>query len=319
MVQRAELEAAREKERQLQIQLESLGDEDSSDDEALVNEGITPQDSTPTSSQILPLPSSLLARGDNIEALSMPPHSSPPPPTYNTETKNPFFKKLNQTNEPTTPTASQSTSSITTPSVGPSEVSTNPFHRLTLQENTTKAAAPIPANPTGNRPSRIRPEEDEWSIVDSTGNSSDEDDDDTPQVGSAKQLASMLFGTMGPPRPSSAMDEKKQADRASTPTIMSPVAPTSSFGVPRNAPPPPPVFDDSDVPSAPPPPPPMPGFFGGAPPTPPPPPPPSATPDSAVNRPPVSALLGEITRGKGLKKVETKDRSQSSVAGRVLN
>ena len=35
--------------------------------------------------------------------------------------------------------------------------------------------------------------------------------------------------------------------------------------------------------------------------------------------PVVGALLGEIVKGRGLKKVETKDRRQSSVAGRVLD
>ena len=43
------------------------------------------------------------------------------------------------------------------------------------------------------------------SVVDSDDSSSD--DDDAPQ-GGAKQLASILFGTMAPPRPLSAMDNK---------------------------------------------------------------------------------------------------------------
>jgi hypothetical protein len=33
----------------------------------------------------------------------------------------------------------------------------------------------------------------------------------------------------------------------------------------------------------------------------------------------IGALLGEIQLGKGLRKTETKDRSSSAVAGRVLN
>ncbi|KAL9591449.1 MAG: hypothetical protein Q9179_007711 [Wetmoreana sp. 5 TL-2023] len=48
---RAEIEAAKERERQLQLQLESLGDESSSDEEG--PQEITPQETTPTSSQVL--------------------------------------------------------------------------------------------------------------------------------------------------------------------------------------------------------------------------------------------------------------------------
>jgi hypothetical protein len=38
-------------------------------------------------------------------------------------------------------------------------------------------------------------------------------------------------------------------------------------------------------------------------------------PGGPANR---GALLGEITAGRGLRKVETKDRSTASTAGRVL-
>ncbi|KAL8961094.1 MAG: hypothetical protein Q9183_005361, partial [Haloplaca sp. 2 TL-2023] len=48
---RAEIDEARERERQLQLQLEKLGDESSSDEEG--PQEITPQETTPTSSQVL--------------------------------------------------------------------------------------------------------------------------------------------------------------------------------------------------------------------------------------------------------------------------
>ena len=331
--QRAELEAAKERERQLQLQLESLGDEDSSDDEA--TQEITPQDNnTPTNSQFLvrdtippssvpPLPIAeplSPTKGRPLSGTSPP--SAPTPPstqahTYNSETKNPFFKKLSQSSEPYAAPNSQPASLIA--SLSSNEVSTNPFHRMTQQENSAKAFPPSSLTPTGTRPSRVRPEEDEWSVVDSTEDSSD-DDDEKPTGGSAKQLASMLFGTMGPPaRPLSAMDEQEspkppEVDHAYTPA--SPPTPSMPSGDAPLAPPPLPPIPGAFSPTSPPPPPPMPGAFS-PPGAPPPPPPPAGT---AGGKPPViGALMGEITKGKGLRKVATKDRSQASVAGRVLN
>ncbi|MCJ1243841.1 actin organization and endocytosis protein [Trapelia coarctata] len=337
--QRAELEAAKERERQLQLQLESLG-EDSSDDED--PQEITPQDNnTPTSSQFLVkdaiLPTTIPppiakppppARDRSLSAASAPPAPTPPntqPTTYSSETKNPFFKKLSQSSESNAAPPSQPTSSITSPISN--EVSTNPFHRMTQQENAIKAFPSLTSTPTGTRPSRVRPEDDEWSVADSTEEPSD-DDDERPTGGSAKQLASMLFGTMGPPaRPLSAMDEQKspkspKVDLAFTPA--SPSTPSMSSGDAPPAPPPPPPpppappMPGAFAPSGPPPPPLMPGSFEGAPSAPPPPPPPPAG-NAGGNPPVIGALLGEITKGKGLRKVATKDRSQASVAGRVLH
>ena len=207
--QRAELEAAKERERQLQLQLESLGDEDSSDEEG--PQEITPQETTPTNSQVLSrevstqpsdLSSPLFAPVVEAEAPISPPPapvqtpaaSAVPPPaapapslssSYGADSKNPFFKKMNQPNE-TAPKL---------PPIAPTNnatESTNPFHRLTQQQESAKSQPlppPLTSTPTGNRPSRVRPEEDEWSVVDSTSSSDDEEDTNKPTGGSAKQLS----------------------------------------------------------------------------------------------------------------------------------
>ncbi|KAL8645407.1 MAG: hypothetical protein Q9226_007319, partial [Calogaya cf. arnoldii] len=248
---RAEIEAAKERERQLQLQLEALGDESSSDEEG--PQEITPQETTPTSSQVLsrdknpsapepPVPATFTPSDLATASPSLAPINRGPSSSISSETKNPFFKKLNQANEPATATPStQPSSSITSPAA---EVSTNPFHRLVAQQDkeaaTKSQPAPLESTPTGSRPSRHRPEEDEWSVVDSTGdNSSDDDDndDDRPTGGSAKQLASMLFGTMAPPRPLSAMDDKSKS-----PALGSPTTPSA----PPPAPPMPPSSSNED-------------------------------------------------------------------------
>lgn len=343
--QRAELQAAREREMQLKLQLESLDDDDSSDEDG--PQDITPQGTTPTNSQVLSRdldPHPIQAPTPSThESTDAPAASNAPVPSPNqipnNESKNPFFKKLNQNADQAHTPTTQPSSSIASPSA--QEPSTNPFHRLAQQESAPRSPVqaqsepqsqahflPLSSTPSsGQRPSRVRPEEDEWSVVDSNEDSSD-DESDRPSGGTAKHLASILFGTMGPPRPLSAMDEK---DKPKTPLNDGPATPTGGPSINSDsAPAPPPLPTGAAFGGAldgAPPPPPMP--ITGAPPpppmpnvgAPPPPPLPGANSSADAPHPPpiVAGFLGDIVRGKGLRKVETKDRSQASVAGRVLD
>ncbi|KAH7062422.1 hypothetical protein B0J12DRAFT_237675 [Macrophomina phaseolina] len=230
--QRAEIEAARERERQLQLQLEGMGDDDSSSSDDEGPQEITPQETTPTASQELPKAELPAAPPAPPMPVSTEPSATTPPssvtspqasavtsPGAATETKNPFLKKMAQANESHT---APSVPSISTPASS-TEVSTNPFHRLT-QQDSNKTALPEPAAAPAR--TRARPaDEDDWSVVDSDDDSSSDSDDDRPGGGSAKQLASILFGTMGPPRPLSAMDNKDSplgGSRNDSPAITSP-------------------------------------------------------------------------------------------------
>lgn len=305
--QRAEIEAAQARERELQRQLEAIDDEDSSDDDD-GPEQVTPQASTPTqSSQELerkevsppppPMPAIVPPIPPAATTTSLPVIS----PTAETEIRNPFYKKLAQGDS-----ASPSSQSAT---------SNNPFHRLPAQE-APRAPEPIISQPTGR--SRVRPEEDDWSVVGSD-KEDDSSDEEGPGAGNARQLASILFGTMGPARPLSA------GGAGSMPT--SPAPPRDNLSSPPpmpsgNAPPPPPLPSMGAPPpppmpsfGGPPPPPPMPGM--GAPGSPPPPPPmPNLGGGAAPDR---SGLLASIQMGAKLKKTQTKDKSAAAVAGRVLD
>ena len=336
---RAEIEAARERERQLQMQLEAMGDDSSSDDEGPAQH--TPQDSSvaslrsppthaadPTSAP-LPPPMPTIAPpvpASDFSSKADTPLTSPPPQQ---ESKNPYFRKMSEASQASQPAFSPPPVPTAQPFSPPAHKelpSTNPFAKLAQQE----AAKPLAPTMTSGPVSRRRQEEsDDWSAAGSDKEESD--DEDAPTGGSAKQLASLLFGSMAPPRPLSAMDSKPQTPTAPTeqarqetspPSAAAPAPPMpgsfgeSMFDAPSAPPPPPPPMPASGAPGSPPPPPPMPGM--GAP-VAPPPPPPGAAPMPKPAAGGIGALLGDISKGKPLRKAQTNDRSTSSAAGRVLD
>ncbi|RKF79574.1 Actin cytoskeleton-regulatory complex protein pan1 [Golovinomyces cichoracearum] len=332
--QRAEIEAAKARERELQKQLESIdAEESSSDDEG--PEQVTLQNSADFSSpkigkeevpNMSPVSVSETAALISDPEASVSSFSSPKIPVTSPtwiqtvpekapiefETKNPFFIKSTQA----------STEEI------PVVQSNNPFFRPPTQEITS---AQVQVQPTGNR-NRVRPEDDEWSVVDSDLEN-DSSDDDGPGAGNARQLASILFGTMDPPRPISAtggassppITPTKDTMTESLPSKKNSSSPTTNESTPSSpnvpnievnpppmpnlcAPPPPPIPNFS-APGAPPPPPPMPNLSSSSP----------LTASNAVKAERPSGFLGEIQMGKALKKTQTRDKSGASVSGRVLD
>ncbi|KAK3692396.1 actin cytoskeleton-regulatory complex protein PAN1 [Podospora appendiculata] len=324
---RAEIEAARKREEELRKQLEAIDDDSSSDE----NEGpqqITPQASTPT------LGGSQVGGSQELERKATPPPpsmASPPQivtssPNTERESRNPYFKMMAQTSpeQPSVPAAT-APSGPTVASPPAADVSTNPFYRM------TQPAAPVAPSALSAPQSRKRPDDDGWGS-DKDDDSEDDSDDDRPGGSSAAHLASILFGTMAPPRPLSAAGDKSISPPAASPLFTSPPPPETAApppappppppsmpgtfpgGPPPPPPPPPPAMPQSGAPAGPPPPPPIPGM---APPPPPPPPAMGDLPTPPAGRP--SALLGEIASGRMLKKTVTRDKSGAAVAGRVLD
>ncbi|KAK3313863.1 actin cytoskeleton-regulatory complex protein PAN1 [Apodospora peruviana] len=323
---RAEIEAARKREEELRKQLEAIDDDDSSSDDDEGPQQITPQASTPT------LGGSQVGGSQELERKSTPPPAAAVPapqivtssPATEPESRNPYFRMMSQSSESSSAPTTAAPPVSQAPAPPQPDVSTNPFFRM------TQTAAP--AAPSGHV-SRKRADDDDWGS--DKDEEEDDSDDDRPGGKSAAHLASILFGTMAPPRPLSAAGDKS----AASPTLTSPDA----FSSPTAAapPPPPPPMPSASPAAPPPPPPPMPSAAPGAPPPPmppsmapgapppppppmpgmgpPPPPPPPAMgdmPASPAGRP--SALLGEIQLGKALKKTVTRDKSGAAVAGRVL-
>ncbi|EPS35830.1 hypothetical protein H072_10788 [Dactylellina haptotyla CBS 200.50] len=220
------------------------------------------------------------------ESWNAPKVASPPAPVATqTETvaaaeTNPFFRKLGSN-------GSTPSSSVTSPQPPAAEVSHNPFHKF------APPTAPPPKIPHG-----LNKDDDDWSVV--SGDNGDSDDEEE-EAGFGRQraaaLAESFFGNIA-------------IAKAAPAATMSPTSPpTASFS--STSPPPAPPMPPMGAP--PPPPPPPPPMMGGPPP---PPPGPGPAPPAAGDR---GALFAQIQGGARLRKTATKDRSQSSTAGRVLD
>ncbi|KAK9327953.1 hypothetical protein V1520DRAFT_20774 [Lipomyces starkeyi] len=258
--------------------------------------------------------------------------SEPPTPDFYTEVQ---IKSSRSPTPASPPPAIKSPGPLAPPSVRrvPSPVQVTQLHiqvptPSVPSSSSTPSATAVPNQAALDAQRRYQrghgDDEDDWSVVPSESESSD-DEGPSPVAGagpkkpSPADLASLLFGSMAPQTQHVASNNQSSAATSTSRGTPYETAATSPAPPAQGIPPPPPIPD---------------GFGGAAPPAPPPPPPifgapmPHITP--APIAPPTSAgapgggladrslLLGQITAGRQLKKVQTMDKSQSATVGRVL-
>ncbi len=233
-----------------------------------------------------------------------------------------------QESAPVAPIPTPTPPAITSTPSGPSN--NNPFFRPPPAQAQTESkpvdidAEELAAQRASQR-GKVDDSDDDWGASDDEESS----DDDDENRGNPSQLASLLFSRMAPPPRVQSTSDSNPSSLVTTPiptnetSVPVDVAPPS---IPTGVPPPPPPTGSAPPPpppppagSAPPPPPPPPA---GSVPPPPPPPPAGSAPAPAPSTggmPDLSALMGQISAGRALRKV---DDSQKHVVegtvGRVL-